>query len=317
MPTPIAGVKSWVKYGWETTFGQTATTIDKSFGHGVRITTLTRRNNLERVFALGARNAQKLLVRKFEGVKTIEFQLANPWFFKAVMGTVTTTGSGPYTHTFSESDVLPSITIENDIATDTPSVAKLLGAKVATCVLTATVGEAVRVRLDVPYVNEIFSSTTSSPVAETFEIMTFAQGTLEMPMGTTVGLVQNVEVTIANNGEILWALGSRFGQQNVAKQREYTIRMSVAFQDSATILQKFYGGTSGPVTSPAETATLNLIFDNGLTGTNQRQVKLAFTGIQFDEESLAQDPTAVILEDAVAFARNLTLTAITNTSTPP
>ena len=193
-------------------------------------------------------------------------------------------------------------------------VRKLLGAKVNTCVLTSAIGEAVKVRLDCPYVNEAFSTTTSAQATESFTIMTFAQGALECPSGTTIALVQTMEATIANTNEILWGQGSRFGQQAVPKNRDYTIRMSIALQQFADVLQKFYGGATGLVAIPAETATLNLTFDNGLTGTNQRQIKLAFTGIQFDEDSMPQDPTALIIEDAIAWARSCTATAINNTA---
>ena len=99
---------SWSKYGWETVYGTVSGTLDKTMGQGIKITTLQRKNNTEAVYTTGKRNAQKLIPKKYEGLISMEFALANPWFLKAVFGTVTSTGTNPTTHTFTESDTIPS-----------------------------------------------------------------------------------------------------------------------------------------------------------------------------------------------------------------
>lgn len=306
---------SWLGYGWETSFAAVSTTINKAFGHGVRTTSMTRRNNVEKVFSQGFRNAQVLKEKKFEGAITVEFVLANPWFFKAIMGAVTTTGSGPYTHTFTESDSVPTFSIKNNIATTTPSVPVLLGANAATCTLTSAVNELVRVRLDMPYGNETFSATTSSKLTDTEDLFTFANGSLELPNGSTLAQVQNMEVVLANSPELIMGQGSRFAQENAVKQRDYSGSITMALQASADLLQKCYGGATGPADSITETASMVMNFTNGQTGTNERSITATFTGVKIDEDSLPQDPTAVIMEDVSVFMRDLELKSINNTET--
>ncbi len=308
---------SWSKYGWETTFGTVAGTIDKTLGQGIKITTLQRKNNIESVFTLGSRNAQELVPEKYEGLLGLEFALANPWFLRAVFGTVTSTGTNPTTHTFTESDTIPSISFENDVDSDTPSVAKLLGCKVEACTITCAIGEIARVKLDLPFANETHGSSTSAQVAETFELYTFAYGSLELPDGTTLADVQNVEVAIKNKTEPIFGLGSRFAQQMPVKEREYTAKATLAFEASANLLTKLYGGSSGPVANPAETATMELVFDNGLTSANQRQISMVFTGVQLDDHNMPQDPTTVLMEDASLIMRSCVCTAKNATTVSP
>lgn len=308
---------SWGKYGWETTFGTISSSLDKTFGQGLKITTLQRKNNIEPIYSIGSRNAQALVPKKYEGMLGVEFALANPWFLQAVFGTVTSTGTNPTTHTFTESDTIPSISFENNINTDTPSVAKLLGAIVETCTITCAVGEIVKVKLDMPFSNETHSTSTSAQVSETFELYTFANGTLELPDGSTIADVQNVEVVVKNKPEHVFGIGSRFSQQAPVKEREYTAKTTLAFEQSANLLTKLYGGASGPVANPAETATMELVFDNGLTSANQRQISLLFTGIQLDDHNLSQDPTTLIMEDVGVSMRSCVCTAKNATTTSP
>lgn len=309
---------SWCKFGWETGFMSESTAYDKAFGHGIRINSVARKNNIEPVYSTGSRNAQKLTEKKFEGALSIEFILANPWFFRAVLGAAPTTGgAGPYTHSWAESDTVVSFSVENDIQSDTASVAQFLGCKVATCTITAAVGELVRVRLDCPYRTEEEGSSTSAQVNESFELFTFAQASLEFPNGSTITDIQNVEVTINNNPEYTWGLGSRFAQNGPVKNRQYSARISRTFEDAATFLETFYGAATGPNATVAETTTMELLFTNSLTGTNERLISLLFTGVKIDEHNLPQDPTALIIEDLPIVMRSLAISATNNTSAAP
>ncbi len=309
---------SWVNYGWETAYGAQTGTKDKVFGHGVRVTSLTRRNNVESVFGIGARNAQKLKEKQFEGAISVEFNLANPWFFRGVLGAApTTAGGGPYTHTWAESDTVVSMTLENNVSNEDKSVAALLGCKINTCVITAAVGELAKVRLDILYSTESHDNTTAAIVSETFELFTFAHGTIEIPNGTTITDIQNVELTMNNNLEQVYGLGDRTPQNCSPKNRAYTARITIPFEDEETFLEDMlYGAAGGPVTSTSitETATMELTFSNGLTGTSTRTIVLLFTGVQLDEENLPQDPTALIIEDVALVMRSLAVTAVNNTS---
>lgn len=303
-------------YGWETSFGTVSTSINKPFGHGVKISNFTRKNNIERVFSMGSRNAQKLIEKKYEGAIGVEWTLANPWFFKGITGDASTTGgASDYTHTFAEDNALDSISIANNVYTSTAKKATLLGGKIGSATITAAVGELVKVKADIAYADETFSGTTSAAVSESFNLFSFAHGTLEMPDGTTLAMVQNCEITINNLPELIWGLGSRFAQCGVELTREYSGTISMALQQSTDILEDFYGASDGPASSVTELASLDLTFTNGLTGTQEESISLDFTGVQIDEESMPQDPTAVIMEDANIMMRSLEVTANNSTQT--
>lgn len=312
-------VISFVNYGWETTFGTVSTQLNKTFGQGTRLSSLTRRNNVESVFGLGSRNATKLVPKNFEGIATVEFALSNPWFFRAVMGTVSSTGTAPATHTFAEANTIPSISIENNITTDTVAKAHLLGAKVNSCTINAAVNEIARVRLDVVYSDEAFSTSAGTYVAPSFEVFTFAHGTFELPNGTTIAEVQSAEVVITNNAQMVYGAGDRRGQQCVVKNREYSARVSVAFEDATKALHLLYGASTGPTTNtvPAESSDLELTFTNSLTQANKRAITMTFTGAHIDEHNLPQDPTALIIEDLAIKMRSLSVKAENGTQTAP
>ncbi len=312
-------VISFVNFGWETAFGTVSTELDKVFGQGTRLSTLQRKNNVESVYGLGSRNATKLVPKNFEGLATVEFALSNPWFFRAVMGTVSSTGTAPATHTFAEANTIPSISVENNITIDTVSKAHLLGAKVNQCTISASVNEIARVRLDLIYSDEAHATSAGTYVAPTFEVFTFAHGSFELPNGTTIAEVQSAEVVITNNAQMVYGAGNRRGSQCVVKNREYSARVSAAFEDATKGLHLLYGQATGPLTNtvPAESADLELTFTNSLTGANKRAITMTFTGAHLDEHNLPQDPTALIIEDQAIKMRSLSVKAENATETSP
>ncbi len=246
----------------------------------------------------------------------MEFILANPWWIRAVLGSApNTTGSASdFTHTFSEADTIPSLSVENEITSDTASVAALLGCKVSTCTISAAVGELARVKLDMMYADEDEDSSAAGNVAETFDVFSMAEASLEFPNGSTISDIQNVEVTINNNPEMVYGLGSRVGQQLPVKNRSYSARITRPFEDSATFLEAFYGSATGPNATVAATATLELIFTNGLSTTNERSITFLFGETKIDEHNMPQDSTALIMEDLPLIMESCT-SVIANNST--
>lgn len=303
----------------KSSYASEQSTKDKTFGHGVKITSLTRRNNLEAVWTTGTRDAQKLAEKQFEGAISVEFVLASPWWLRAVTGTApNTTGAGPFTHTYTPTDTVTSMSIENELLSDTKSVTAFLGCKVATCTVTANVGELVKVRLDMLYANEAEDTTQGDDVSESEELFSFAFASLEFPNGTTISDIQGVEFTISNNPEMVYGLGSRIGQQLPVKNRAYSARITRPFEDAATFLEAFYGLGTGPDSIVEETATMEVNFTNGESGTAERSFAFLFAGVKIDEHNMPQDPTALIIEDIPVLMRELTtVIAINNTSSAP
>lgn len=303
---PTGGYGAYVNYGYESTFGGGAVSA-RTFGFGNKVT-LTRRNNMERIYGLGARNATSNVAKKFEGNASVEFILSNASFFRGVLGSVTDAGVGPYTHTYAEANTIPSLGIDSGVELGTNDfVTELSGCKINTCTITAAVNELTKIKLEVPYKTEVVATSgIGSQVAnEATEVpFSFAQGTLQLPSGSTIGLVQSFELTINNGLEGVWGLGSRLYTANVEKTREYNIRMTVAFSQAADLLTKFFGQATGPLgtSSPATTATCILTFTNGLSTTNERSIVITLANIYLDESTLPLDVNEVIKEDVSGWA---------------
>jgi hypothetical protein len=295
----VAGWAGYVNYGYEATYGAGAVSA-RVFGHGTKCS-FTRKNNMERIHSLGYRNAQTTTALKYEGSASVEFIMSNASFFRAVLGSVADGGVGPYTHTYSEANTPASFAIDTGTELGTnDEVTELKGCMVQTCTLTSSVGETIKVRLECPYQTETLATTgIGSQVAETFDVFNFAHGTLELPTGSTIADVQSFELTMNNNLEQIWGLGSRLLTGQVAKIRQYDMRISAVFRDVSTLLQKFYGDAAGPLTpnTPVAQATLKLTFSNGLLTTNLRSIVLTFANIYLNEDTLPKDVNEVIKED--------------------
>lgn len=300
--TPIPGVLSYIGYAYETTFGTAGSPINKAFGHGQTITTLTERRNYERVFGLGFRNAVRTAPMKFEGTATVEFTVGDGYWLKGALGSVATeSGAGPYFHIYNESNTVPSITVENGLSTGSDIARTLLGGVINSLTLTSAVGELVKGRAELLFSNEKPTATliaeATRPVSPD-EPFTFAGGNIQIG-GATIGQIQRFEVTINNNAEMVWGMGNTVAVAKIAKQRIYDMRATVAWNWSALFLERLWGATGSPLTNtvPAQT-TVNMLFDNGLSGTaSWRGISLALGSVFIDEHNLPQDPTTLITEE--------------------
>ena len=283
------------------------------FGQGIEVT-ITRTNNAERVYGIGARNATATINKQYGGEASIRGMVANAYWLLGVMGANADGGTvGAYTHTYTEANILPSFTISSSMelgTTDFTSV--LIGNVINNCTLTASVNEALKFTLETMYRYETLNTTFVANNAEIEPIFTFAHGSIEMPDGTKIAAVQSFELSIGNSAEAVYGIGSRFMTGVVAKNREYNFSMTAAFNDYTDLLTYFMNGTntaSAPTTgSGTEIATLELTFTND----DGDILDINLTGIHLNEETLPQNATEVIKEDVTGWARACTNIIYTN-----
>lgn len=305
---PVTGALSYVQLRKETTYGTDAAGTDMAFGHGVN-TEPTRRNNITRVRGLGSRNAESLVEGRFEGSLAVNFILSNNRWLGAVLGSSSSAAAGSaYDHTYAEADTIPSMTIEEgtDLGT-TDHVSKFLGCKVNELTMRCNAGEVVNVTMDTIYKTETEgSSLDGTPASEAESPMFFAEGTLELPSGSTLARVQSIDFRISNNLIRTYGLGSRLISALVEGNRDYTFTINKTFEVASDMLEKFYGNVAGPSsTTIAETATLVLTFTNGDSGADERTLVLTLTGVKLDEETLPKTTGEVIMENVTGFGRTL------------
>ena len=319
---PVSGANSYVQYGWETTFGTEAGTIDKAFGHNQKIT-VTKNRNWSLNWGLGDFDAQTAVSGKFTGTVVVEFDLASSYFWKAVMGKVTDSTDGDSkTHTYSDntSNAITSITIEYGVDLDTDNVYKLLGCVLNTCELTAREGEAVHVRLTFDYADETkaTSGLDASPATDSEAILTYAEGALEIPDGTAIARVNEFVLTVIRNPEIKFGLGSATGTHAVWRNREWRFRMSMTYEND-DMVEDFYGGSTTPVdTIPAGEASLELVFSNGGSGADLRKQEIQLTTTYLESLTERHNVKETLNQDIVGFClANTTVVGYDSTTSTP
>lgn len=283
------------------------------FGRGVDVS-VSRNNNAERIFGVGSRNAESTVNLQYGGTVTINGSLSNAYWLLAVLGANSDGGtSGAYTHTYTESNSIPSFSTKLSFELGTTDVlSTLLGCRVNSCTITASVNETVKFSLECPYRYETVGTTGISNSVDTEPVFTFAHGSIEMPDGTSIAAVQTFELTINNNIESLYGVGSRFPEELIPKNREYNFNMTAAFKDYTALFTRFLNGT-GVATEPdagsgTEIATLELTFTND----DGDILDINLTGIHLNEHSLPQNVNEVVKENVTGWARACTNAIYTN-----
>lgn len=317
MTTPIAGAQARICFGWETAYGIVSASLNKAFSQGVKISAYDIDNSVEYLYGLGSQDVTASVCKEFKGTFGLEFTLSDPWWLKSVLGgNPVLTGAGPYTYTYSNasgiSNTLTSFSIDLSMDLDTDSNQQLLGCIANTASITCNVGEIVRVRLDGLFANLTKDTSMTSLVSPVEEPFSFAAGSLEVPTSTTIANVQNVELTFNRNVDLIWGLGSRFAQKNVAKQREWGIRCTATYEADSQFLDTLLGSTTAPTATPAEAATAQVTITNGGAGTAERSYTFNFTGVRIEKSSIPVSVEDVIKQDITMRARSLSSVIVVN-----
>lgn len=240
--------------------------------------------------------------------------LSNAYWLLGVLGVNNDAGSpGAYTHTYTEGDRIISFTTFTSFELgDTDAQSNLIGCRVNTCTISAAINEPLRFSLECPYRYEALGTTKVGDTADVEPIFTFAHGSIEMPDGTELLAVQSFELTINNNLDQVYGVGSRFLTDQVAKNREYNFTMTAAFKSHTALLTYFLNGTnsaSAPTTgSGTEIATLELTFTND----DGDILDINLTGVHLNEHTLPQNVNEVVKEDVTGWARGCDNIVYTN-----
>jgi len=299
---------TYLGYQWETAYATAGSPINKVFGAGQKVN-VSIKNNTEKVFGVGGRNATTMVAKKFEGNASIDSVMANAWWVRGMLGspgTAVWTGSPTqwWTYTFLENTTIPSFTIENGVSMDTKTARTLKGCQMNTVTLSAAQNELVKLKFECPYSNETKGTTLialATQPTETNEPFSFAHGLISIA-GSAMAEMQTIELKVNNSVDQTWGIGSRYATNGTAKDRHYDLKFNATFKDVTEFLNRVYGGTGSPATTPADEATMFLKFDNAGSGTAQRVIQINLGSVFFDEHTLPSDPMEVTKEDVTAYA---------------
>jgi hypothetical protein len=294
----------------------------KIFGDDLVVNDAEMDNDPVDLFDPASREAAKRIAQMFSGTWGVEFALSAPWFWKGVVADVSTSGSGPYDHTYSGSTPYPMRLILGVEPTGNERLLK--GCVVSDCSVETSDSGVVTVSLTGAYADEEEDTpgvgSLQSQVSTDFDVLTFADGTLTFD-STTYSLVQNVSISISNNVDMIPELGSRIAADYSPKIRRTSIDWGKIVENDSQILTT-YGGSS-----PSSPQTRvdgddefggSLTFDNGKTGADQNKQVINFSGTFPDTYGRdgTGDPSADYLENMGYTARLLDdVTATNDTST--
>jgi hypothetical protein len=301
----LAGVHSWVLYGAESTFN-TAVAVTTHFGLKTNFKG-TINNNLvaQRGFvgtSTGGRSAYSFTPGKLEIGWTSEFKATRWHFMQYVLGSVS--GAGPYT--YAEAAVPGSLTIAENIdnpgSAATDMEATYSGCVIDTCTIKCAVGEEVKVTLEGKAAKVVIDTTITSAVALPSEdVFTFTGGSIELPSGAALGnIIDSVEITIKNNWEMMYGLGSRLAVNALPHERDYTIKLMLKYKDNTLITAALGATTPTAAGGPTEYATLIMTFASGT-----RSLTMTFSGVPMSDFAQVAELNSPIGHDITLVAETL------------
>jgi len=305
----VGGVDTFLLYAEESTYNSDPGSGYVHFGHIKRFSH-TPSNNMYygRSFkgtTTGGRDIAKFAAGKLGVTASAEFDVIQWQFLKFVLGSES--GTGPYQ--YSGADVPPSITlhrcIDNPGASATDQDLIITGAVINSCTVRCSVGEQVSCTLDFLGALVAYDTTILGAVAlPDRNLFTFAGGSIELPDGSAISnIIDSVEITVSNNYEILYGVGSRLGQNAKPKAREYKIRFTLKYLDNDMLDKLLGASTPTAAGGPTESATIALKFEEG-----DKSCDFVFSGFVFDEGTFTDELNEVLTEDLRGTAKTLIAT---------
>ena len=235
------GAYAYVKYGYESTFGGSAT-VDKSFGVKTAVTSLTLGTTRQSLYKLGQVETDKFAYGQQTGALSFDFVLGDATshnIFRSIYGAPDSgngtdgtphiygsTGTGAAVGTgASTTFVGQTFTTELGFSGETDvMVRQFKGCILNTLGITASVGDVVKCTGDVVYGSEGNSSTTTTAAAsDSSQPFTFAHGTFTLANGVQTQ-IQEVDISFAQNGDLLYGLGSNKAVAGIKKTLDITGR---------------------------------------------------------------------------------------------
>jgi hypothetical protein len=299
--TPTAGHQTTLSFLHEDAgFNSAPTDSDnKPFGYDATLSTLDGSHNAVRVFDPNDREAARIIEEEFSGSFTVDFTLANPWFFQEIFGSASTSGSGPYTHTFADGTGGSPTSMRILQGDNNAGFERVLtGCIVTEATISFDVPGEITVSLSGAYADEPDSSisVTSQPTVQREPLYTHhAEMTRD---GTTLELVQSVTVSISTGDALIYGLGDRNAVAHNPKALETDLDYA-RIKENSDDIQRFYGNDSTLQADIDNTADVVITADNGKSGSSLNKVEWQLDAAKPAEHSRSGvgDPSADIEDE--------------------
>lgn len=321
------GVLSNALVAVETTYGTAvAATLSPGLVHSIKT---NEKNNIERIPGLGARNIQAQVAKMYDASVTLDGVWTTSRLLAYGIGNWASTDNSTInsSHAITESNTLPSLTLESSFANGTSlqgvkrTYAGLLIDKLK---LSLGTDQVMRFTADcnaatVSYSENATPTAAAFPTTTTNSLVIPALGpqfaTVKIDGTNASALVQNFEFSVDNSPEYIPALGSRLKQAAVAKQRLYSIGGKVVFSQVAAAaavtdtvveyIRRFLADATTPLTPATSITTTDgniFVIDNGLTTESENKLSINTNGFIIDEANIDVPVDGLVTLDFTAYA---------------
>ena len=317
------GAHSYVKYGWESTFGTKSSSLDKVFGLEQKVSNWSVNNSRKVLGTLNQVEPQSFAYGQQNGSMSVDFVLSNPWIFRALYGAPSTVTSGsPEVHTFPHATNGQPKTIEPfsvevgvELGT-TDQVRSPLGCILNSLSIRTSIDDFVNCSADISYGKESDATTTLDASPPTDDInfpYTFAHGQLTWG-GSTVAEIQSADITFTQNANLLYTLNSHQATGAYRQLFEITGNFEASMLDSTKFAQ-LLDQIEKPNTSEVSGGMV-LTFTNGGSGSSEKSITITGTGLSIGDYSVnGIQPVNPIFENISWQIRSATVVADNNVST--
>ena len=310
------GASAYVNYGYESTFGTASNAITKSFGLKTAITGLTLNTNRQSLYKLGQVEPHKYFYGQQSGTLGLDFVLSDTTsgdVFKAIYGAPSGTGTGASNHVYgsatgsgsSKTFANQTFTTELGFAGEVGNIVRQFkGCILNGLTINAVIGDAIKCSGDVVFGKEGDATTSfSDDATENGAPFTFAHGTFSLN-GTVQGQIQEVDISFAQNGELLYELGSNTSVAGIKKTLDITGRFKVAWSTAvahATVIAQLAGANYKETWNDkngASTPEIELHFTNGVVGNGERKITITGKGLGLTDHNVSGlEPIEAVFEE--------------------
>lgn len=327
------GSHGYIQYAWESTFATDAgsSAYTKPFGLQQSVGSISLNNSRKDLRKLNQVERAAFAYGQQSGSVSVDFILSNPWLFKSVYGTASTSGSSaPYTHTFPHASngqpkTVTTFSTEVGFAGETENISrKLLGCILTSFSISTAVDDLVNCSADITFGNEGDATTSldSTPAADDINFpYTFAHGALKWYNGSslaTVAEIQNITANFTQNANLLYSVGAHKATSAYRQGFDLNGTFQTSWKDN-NMLQQLVDQIDKPPTSEIHSGSsvaLELKFTNGGSGAAEKSITVNFYGVTIDSHNVdGIVPVEPVFETINWEARGATVVAINGEST--
>ncbi len=311
---------AYVIRSFENTF-KAGGTVEHSLGFDAKISGLEWANSQVSLPQLYTPEVEAFLYGKNAGSCTIEYTLGNAYFLTGLFNNPVTqdnTTNNTQVKRIWKSDPTLNANIRTAKSQHLEFGAALTGENVVRnakgCIvesvnLKTSIDNPVSVTESFVWGKEDAISTSldsTVPNNASFTAMNFVHSTVEMPNGSTLSKVQDLDLTINRNQKLLYSLGSADASAAYPQLLEMTGKVTLAFEN-ADILDI--------VVARGEIASFEITITNGLTNAAQRSLTLLFSGVGLSKHGTPTvAPGDLITQEFDFTCRSIVATAIDATA---